>query len=259
MTGLASLSLVATLVYHCSARSQSNDPPKPFTNRIGMRFVWIPPGDFVMGSPNEEKARKENETQHKVTLTRGFYMGMYPVTREQWKAVMSTAPGLRRPQKDLPVETVSWEDCQDFIKKLRAATGKPYRLPTEAEWEYACRAGTTTPYAFGETLSPHQANFGKFKKGESPLGTTPVGRYPANAWGLYDMHGNVWEWCQDWFSEYPQRAVVDPRGSEAGVERVLRGGSWTDLAQDCRSARRHNFEPGGRDHTVGFRLCLPLE
>jgi formylglycine-generating enzyme required for sulfatase activity len=237
-------------------------PPKReknFTNGIGMKFVWVPPGTFLMGSPEGEKGRGENETQHKVTLTRGFYMGVHLVTHEQWKTVMGTTPGRHDRKKDLPVETVSWDDCQGFLKKLREKDGKTYRLPTEAEWEYACRAGTTTPYSFGVALSTRQANFGKFKKGASPLATTPVGRYPPNAWGLYDMHGNLWEWCQDWFGEYPRKAVVDPKGNERGVERVLRGGSWNDLAKSCRSANRHSFEPGGRDHTVGFRVCFSPE
>ncbi len=162
-------------------------------------------------------------------------------------------------KKNLPVETVSWEDCQAFLAKLRELDGKPYRLPTEAEWEYACRGGTTPPYAFGETLSPRQANFGKFRKGESPLNTTPVGTYPANAWGLHDMHGNVWQWCQDRFADYPRKDVTDPEGPAAGAERVLRGGSFADLAEDCRSAFRHHFEPGGRDHTVGLRVCFSPE
>jgi formylglycine-generating enzyme required for sulfatase activity len=256
MTRLVSLGLVAAVVCQAPAPSQPKDPPKSFTNSIGMKFAWVAPGSFLMGSPKGEQARDEHEVRHKVTLTRGFYLGAYPVTREQWQAVMGTTPGRPRRRKNLPVETVSWDDCQAFVQKLRQTEGRPYRLPTEAEWEYACRAGTTTPYAFGQTLSPQQANFGKFRKGASPLATTPVGRYPANAWGLYDMHGNVWEWCQDWLGEYPRGPVVDPRGNEGGVERVLRGGSWNDIAANCRSARRHSFRPGGRDHTVGFRVCF---
>jgi formylglycine-generating enzyme required for sulfatase activity len=260
MTRLYCLSLVVAVASQLHMQAQGKkDPPKNFTNGLGMQFVWIPPGSFVMGSPKEEKDRNANETQHKVTLTKGFYMGMYTVTKEQWKAVMGNTPSPDYGKMNLPVETVSWVDCQDFIKKLRETDKKPYRLPTEAEWEYACRAGTTTPYFCGDTLSTNQATFGKGKKGYSPLATTPVGSFPANAFGLYDMHGNVWEWCQDWFGEYPQKDVVDPQGPEHGEERVIRGGSFTDLPQHLRSAFRHKYEPSGRDHVVGFRLCFSVE
>jgi len=260
MTRLFCLSLAVLLATDYRIQVQEKrDPPKYFTNSIGMKFVWIPPGSFMMGSPTEEKDRNANETQHKVTLTKGFYMGVYTVTKEQWKAVIGNTPSPSKRQKNLPVETISWVDCQDFIKKLREKDKKGYRLPTEAEWEYACRAGTTTRFFFGDTISSKQANFGKFKKGESPLRTTPVGSFPANAWGFHDMHGNVWQWCQDWFGEYPQKDVVDPQGPENGGERVIRGGSFTDLPQHLRSANRHKYEPSGRDHVVGFRLCFSVE
>ena len=135
-------------------------------------------------------------------------------------------------EKNLPVEQVEWDGCQEFAKKLRDKDKKPYRLPTEAEWEYACRAGTTTPFYFGDTISTDQANYdgnhvyGNGKKGVYREKTTPVGSFPANAWGLHDMHGNVWQWCQDWYGDYPQNDVVDPQGPEKGKLRVLRGGSW---------------------------------
>lgn len=258
MSRLFCLGLVVALASTLHAQDKKA-PPKNFTNSIGMKFVWIPPGSFLMGSPKEEKGRHENETQHKVTLTKGFYMGVYTVTKEQWKAVMGKTPSPLKGKKNLPVETVSWDDCQEFIKKLRGMDKKLYRLPTEAEWEYACRAGTTTPFHFGDTISSKQATFGKFKKGESPLRTTPVGHFPANAWGLHDMHGNLWQWCQDWFGDYPQKDVVDPQGPDSGGERVLRGGSFTDLPQQLRSAFRHKYEPKGRDHVVGFRVCFFVE
>ena len=180
------------------------DPTKPaFTNSIGMKFAWIPPGTFMMGSPKEEKERKDDETQHKVTLTKGFYMGVYTVTQEQWQEIMGNNPSHFKGEKNLPVETVSWDECQEFAKKLWEKDKKLYRLPTEAEWEYSCRASTTTPFFFGETISTDQANYngnftyGNGKKGVYRKKTTPVGSFPANAWGLHDMHGNPWQWCQD--------------------------------------------------------------
>ena len=160
MTRLFCLSLVVALASHLPINAQEKkDPPKNFTNSIGMKFVWIPPGSFMMGSPKEEKEGNDNETQHKVTLTKGFYMGVYTVTQEQWQEVMGNNPSQFKGEKNLPVERVSWDDCQEFIKKLREKDKKPYRLPTEAEWEYACRAGTTTPFHFGETISTDQANY----------------------------------------------------------------------------------------------------
>jgi formylglycine-generating enzyme required for sulfatase activity len=240
-------------------------PPKYFTNSLGMKFAWIPPGSFVMGSPKEEAGRVENETQHKVTLTKGFYMGVYTVTQEEWQAVMGNNPSLIKGEKNLPVEQVSWDDCQEFIKKLREKDKKPYRLPTEAEWEYACRAGTKTPFCFGDTISTDQANYngnqiyGTGKKGVYRQKTTPVGSFPANAWGLYDTHGNLWEWCQDWRGDYPQNDVVDPQGPDAGQYRVLRGGSWNLSPVLCRSANRGGVGPGSRYGLIGFRLCFCLD
>src|SRR5262245_7780038 len=256
MKQILCLPLAAALPIGIALHAQPMDPPKHFTNDIGIKFAWVPPGTFIMGSPNDEKGRNEDEVQHKVRLTKGFYMGVTTVTKGQWNAVMDQAAGLPRRDRDLPMEKVSWDDCHEFIKKLRARDGKPYRLPTEAEWEYACRAGTTTSYYCGNTLSAQQANFGKGMKGQSKLATTPVGSYPAEPWGLHDMHGNVWQWCQDWFGGYPQKVAVDPQGPKEGKDRVLRGGSFTDSAPHCRSATRHKFEPNGRDHITGFRVCL---
>src|ERR1700681_1013064 len=231
MTRLICLSVVLALASRVPIHAQPKDPPKNFTNSIGMKFVWIPPGNFMMGSPKEENGRSADEAQHKVTLTKGFYMGVYLVTQEQWQAVRGNNPSSFEGEKNLPVETVSWGNCQEFIKKLRKIDKKPYRLPTEAEWEYACRAGTTTPFHFGETISTEQANYkgdvtyGNGKKGVFRQKTTPVGSFPANAWGLHDMHGNVFEWCQDLYADYPQKDVVDPQGPNKGNSHVLRGGS----------------------------------
>ena len=266
MTRLFCLSLVVTLASYVPIHAQPRkDQPKPFTNSIGMKFVWIRPGNFVMGSPKEEKLRRDDETQHKVTLTKGFYMGVYTVTQEQWQAVMGKNPSKFKGEKNLPVETVSWDDCQEFVKKLRGKDKKLYRLPTEAEWEYACRAGTKTPFYFGDTISTDQANYngnftyGNGKKGVNREKTTPVGSFPANAWGLHDMHGSVFQWCQDVYGEYPQKDVVDPTGAEKGQWRMLRGGSWGVVPVACRSAWRFWSVPGYRDDGFGCRLCFCLD
>src|ERR1019366_322239 len=249
MKRLCCLALVAafvTLAGDLAVHAQpKKDPPKDFTNSIGMKFVWIAPGNFMMGSPKEELLMDSNETQHKVTLTKGFYMSVYTVTQEQWQGVMGNNPSNFKGEKNLPVEQVSWDDCQQFIKKLREKDKKAYRLPSESEWEYSCRAGTKTPFHFGETISTDQANYngdfiyGTGKKGVNRKKTTPVGSFPANAWGLHDMHGNLWQWCQDWYGEYLQKDVVDPQGPEKGEGRVLRGGSWLNFPLNCRSAYRH--------------------
>ena len=263
----ALVAIFVTLADDAVQAQPKKDPPKNFTNSIGMKFVWIPPGAFTMGSSKEEKGRqpfKPDETPHKVTLTKGFYMGVYTVTQEEWKTVMGNNPSHFKGEKNLPVERVSWDDCQEFIQNLREKDKRPYRLPTEAEWEYCCRAGTTTPFHFGETISTDQANYngnyiyGDGKKGVYRKKTTPVGSFPANAWGLYDMHGNVWQWCQDWYGDYPQKDVVDPQGGEKGQFRVHRGGSW--LYYPCRSAYRGWNEPDYRGGIFcGLRVCFPIE
>ena len=244
------------------------EPVGPFwTNSLGMCFSCIPPGTFLMGSPETEEERAADETQHAVTLTKGLWMGVHPVTQEQWQAVMGNNPSHFKHAKNLPVEQVSWEDCQEFITKLREQDKKPYRLPTEAEWEYACRAGTTTPFFFGSTLSTDLANYdgnytyGTGKKGVFREKTTPVGTFPKNAWGLHDIHGNVWEWCQDWFADYTTNAVVDPQGPNSAQARVLRGGSWFYYPH-CIAAPRFViwFVPGFRDFShVGLRVCFCLD
>lgn len=267
MTRIFCFALAATLTSSLPVHAQDKkDPPKTFTNSLGMKFIWIKPGNFMMGSPKEEKERRDDETQHKVTLTKGFYMGIHLVTQEQWQEVMGNNPSKFKGEKNLPVENLSWYDCQEFIKKLREKDKKPYRLPSEAEWEFCCRAGTTTPFHFGETISTDQANYngevyGTGKKGVRRGKTTPVGTFPANAWGLHDMHGNIWQWCQDWHSDYPPKEVVDPQGPEKSEVRlrVLRGGSWFFGPEICRSACRVKHVPEYRNPFFGLRVCFSLQ
>ena len=202
---------------------------------VKLEMVLIPAGKFMMGSPASEKKRQNDETQHEVTLTKPYYMGKYEVTQEQWEEVMGKNPSSTKGAK-LPVTDVSWEDSQDFIKKLNTKTSGGYRLPTEAEWEYACRAGTTTAYSYGDNLTKNDANI----DGDS---IKAVGGYKPNAFGLYDMHGNVWEWCSD----------VD---DDVGSSRVRRGGSWYNDAAFCRTADRRTGDPPHRTYNYGFRLAL---
>ncbi len=225
--------------------TEEDNTEDKISNSLGMKFVYIAPGSFMMGSPGDEPSREDDEKQHKVTLTKGFYVQTTEVTQGQWKKIMGNNPSyFKECGDDCPVEQVSWDDAQEFIKKLNKKEGKAYRLPTEAEWEYAARAGTTTPFAFGSCLSTDQANYdGNYPlegctKGKYREKTVTVASFASNSWGLYDMHGNVWEWCSDWYGEYPTGAVTDPAGPGRGSYRVLRGGGWLNLACYCRSAGR---------------------
>jgi len=241
-----------------------------FTNSIGQEFVYIEPGSFMMGSPENEPGHDSDEKQHKVTLTKGFYMQTTEVTQGQWKAIMGNNPSSFKECGDnCPVENVSWDDAQEFIKKLSRKEGKEYRLPTEAEWEYAARAGTQTAYHWGNQAECSKMMFENdpgssetkcvdYVKGRglTPDSTAPVKSYPANSWGLYDMHGNVWEWCADWYGDYPAGSVTNPEGSSTGSNRVKRGGSWYYYAGNCRSAYRGHFTPSAGSGVLGFRLVL---
>lgn len=224
------------------------------------RFRWIKSGKFLMGSPLSEKDRNDNETQHEVTLTQGFWMADTACTQALWKVVMGNNPShftsIFRNTANNPVETVSWDDVQGFIRTLNGmVSGLRARLPTEAQWEYACRAGTTTPFSFGKNMTPEQVNYFGVE-GLYLEKTVPVKSLPANPWGLYEMHGNVWEWCQDWYDSYSAEPVTNPAGSQVGVERVVRGGSWNEFGSLCRSALRVSFVPLHRSDAFGFRLVL---
>jgi formylglycine-generating enzyme required for sulfatase activity len=206
-----------------------------------------------MGSPKKEEKRDEKEIQHNVTLSRGFYLGACTVTQEQWRAVMKENPSRFKGAKKLPVENVTWDECQDFLKKMGDADGRAYRLPTEAEWEYACRAGSTGLYCFGSDQK--LLRFYAWYADNANEKTHPVGEKKPNRWGLYDMHGNIWEWCADWYGNYPPRAVIDPKGPETGTNRVLRGGSFHSPALFLRSAIRGYFAPSQRGLNIGFRAA----
>jgi len=220
---------------------------------VSLEMVLIPAGKFVMGSPESEKERRDDETQHEVTLTKPFYMGMYEVTQKQWESVMGSNPSSRNKDPNLPVTNVSWQDCQEFIKKLNENMKVDYRLPTEAEWEYACRAGTKTAYSFGDNITKIKGIIIDANIHGDRI--KAVGSYNPNAFGLYDMHGNVWEWCEDWYGGYQAGSVMDPKGPGTGTQRVLRGGSFFSYELFARSSFRNNSTPANRGSAAGFRLA----
>jgi formylglycine-generating enzyme required for sulfatase activity len=236
-----------------------------YTNSVGMSFVQIEPGTFTMGSPDGELARGNDETQHQVTLSKYFYLQTTEVTQGQWKAVMGSNPSSFNTCGDnCPVENVSWNDVQDFIQKLNEKENTTkYTLPTEAQWEYAARAGTSTAFFDGNISEtgcnpePNLSYMGWYCYNADSK-THPVAHKEPNVWGLYDMYGNVWEWCSDWYGTYPNSAVTDPVGPDTGSSRVLRGGSWVNSAGYCRSAVRNSLSPGYRSSNYGFRLAFSL-
>ena len=227
---------------------------------------------FLMGSPNDEKGRFADESRHKVRLTQGFWMGEYQVTQWQWEKLMGSNPSENidgsnfdwlgfevKPAPDNPIDCVSWNDCQDYLRKLNSldsvrGLGLMFALPTEAQWEYACRAGTTGAYGGTGRL-----NRMGWYKGNSVDWTHKVAEKKPNAWGLHDMHGNVWEWCQDWYGDYPtiietDLTETDPLGPESGTHRVLRGGDFSSDARSCRSSTRGKNRPNSYGRNGGFRL-----
>jgi len=222
-------------------------------NSIGIELKLLPAGVFAMG-----RVGGGDETSHQVKLTTPFFLGVYEVTNAQWKRVMGSVPSSWK-DGDQPVENVSWEEAVEFCGTLSALpeerkAGRVYRLPTEAEWEYACRAGTTTQYSFGNDET-HLGDYGWFD-GNSGSKTHAVGQKKPNAWGLYDMHGNVWEWCSDWYAEYQKGVASDPQGPSGGSNRVFRGGGWLGTARHCRSANCDGHVPSLRISILGFRLAL---
>jgi len=233
-------------------------PPPPAkgntyaSKTTGMKFVRIPKGTFTMGSPKTEKDRLDNESEREVTISKDFFLGVYEVTQKEYAAVTGKTPSHFKGD-DLPVESVTWDEAVAFAKALSEKDGETYRLPTEAEWEYACRAGQTGPYGFasGNKLEDYA-----WYTENSDSKTHPVGTKKANTFGLHDMHGNAWEWCSDWYGFYPSGRVTDPTGPTTGSDRVDRGGGWDFSARGCRSAYRFGFFPSIRDGYLGFRLSL---
>jgi formylglycine-generating enzyme required for sulfatase activity len=266
-----------------ASHALSAEPPKEYTNSIGMKFKLIPAGEFLMGSPESESAAesaadRDGKPQHKVRITKPFYLGVYEVTLAEYEKVMGKNPSgfgekyaNRMPGKDMslyPVEAVSWDEAVEFCKKLSAQEGKNYRLPSEAEWEYACRAGTTTKWYCGDNVD-ELVRFAWYReisvlkthpvgaKEPTAWGSHPVGTREANDWGLFDMHGNVWEWCHDSYGhDYYSDEATDPTGLPEGSDRVYRGSSWVNVATFCRSSLRNWHDPKHRFRNLGFRVAL---
>lgn len=258
-----------------SLQKESAPQAPSLVNSVGMKFVLVPAGTFRMGSPEGRPDTRANETPvHEVIITKPFYLGVTPVTQELYRAAMGENPSRftlaagGSPQH--PVERVSWNDAIAFCKTLSAMpeeheAKRHYRLPTEAEWEYACRAGGSTLFAYGDTMTPAQANY-SFRPSDpqsaGPLErTSKVGQYAANNFGLYDMHGNVWEWCQDWYDErfYSSGVTRDPKGPPEGSFRVVRGGCWRSQIATVRTAYRNALMPHNRDPYTGFRVAFQAE
>ena len=301
MTGLPSASKELYMVVDLSGGMAAKEYPVSYlaevpkdgwsdeykTVKLVMRR--IEPGTFMMGSPTNEVGRNNAETQHEVTLTKSFYIGVFEVTQKQWERVMGDWPSFfcNETCRDArPVERLTYNDIRgagygskwpatnsvdvaSFMGRLRARTGLALDLPTEAQWEFACRAGTVTALNSGKNLTtleicPNMAEVGRYRantgeatlKSDTGTGTAKVGSYLPNAWGLYDMHGNVWEWCLDWLEDYPG-SVLDPVGVASGSSRVKRGGSWSDYAGYCRSANRYFYDPSHRYYYYGFRVAMP--
>jgi len=273
MKKILGITMVLGLVGALTIMAQEVKPGKvdavDFGEGVKLEMVLVPAGKFKMGFTKKELAEVKVEIQeyfkkdeidlvdlimsfqgkqHEVTLTKPFYMGKHEVTQEQYEAVMGKNPSTTKGAK-LPVTSISWDNCQEFIEKLNKKTDGGYRLPTEAEWEYACRAGTSTTYSFGDKITPKDANYVDSKI-DKPVA---VGSYKPNAFGLFDMHGNVFEWCEDWHGEYPF-AVTDPKGPAKGERRVLRGGSFDFNVSVARSSFRSIGTPSARNLMNGFRL-----
>ncbi|MFO7749641.1 MAG: formylglycine-generating enzyme family protein [Desulfobacteraceae bacterium] len=262
---LAALLLVLFSGLPPALSDQGNSRDEPITNHLGMTFVRIAPGSFEMGSPETEPFRDSDEILHTVTMEKAFYIQSTEVTVGQWRAVMGTSwLAQKKGTENMPVTRVSYYDCLEFIRELNKTQKDTCRLPTEAEWEYACRAGTQTAYSWGNQIDCSKAMFANNTKKEAgcvdfyelkdiaPDQPAPVKMFPPNPWGLYDMHGNVWEWCSDRYGSYEVKGSPENQSNS----RVRRGGSWYKYGQYLRSANRTYGHPGSKFKTTGFRLVL---
>ena len=284
LTSLTALGLLSLPVASERSEATALADDKVLINSIEMKLVLIPAGKFQMGSPETEAERETKELLHEVSISKPFYMGAYEVTQAEWQKVTGKASQALFDAKngggpDHPVENVKWYDMVDWCNRLSALpaekkAGRTYRLPTESEWEYACRAGTTTPFHYGKSLASTESNFnGTFPYGDAAKGpylrrTEKVGSHTPNAWGLYDMHGNVAEWCSDWYDPdyYRDSPKADPKGPPKGVlptdykdfYRVARGGCWLDEARACRSAYRFRAMPHDAYQLIGFRVVCEV-
>ncbi len=264
--------LVVLMLVCLTPPAWAGETDKTITNDLGMTFVRIQPGRFLMGSPASEKHRDPNETQHEMEIKRAYYLQETEVTLAQWWAVMGKKWFMRKKGRpDMPVTKVSFFEAMKFIQALNDKSNLKYRLPTEAEWEYACRAGTTTAYFWGNEINCSQALYGNnsrkagqcttYLKGLNipPDGPAPVKQFKPNAWGLYDMHGNVWEWCSDVYAPYGSGHSTNSTSIISTDNRVRRGGSWYKYPWHLRSANRAYAHPGARFQTTGFRLVLEAD
>ncbi len=235
-------------------------------NDVNLVVVFIPAGEFDMGSPLDEPKRDDDEAQHHIKLTKAFYIGKFEVTQLQYRVIVNDNPSKFGGDK-LPVDNVNWYETARFLKKLSDKTGMKFRLPSEAEWEYACRAGTKTAFNTGTTIDSDLANYDASTPyadgiiGADLKRTTEAGSYPPNAFGLCDMHGNVWEWCSDIYDNeyYKVTPLVDPKGPQEGKAKVIRGGAWNEPPYKCRSADRNNRWPKTDESIIGFRIVLDIK
>ncbi len=268
------LLLILVLITICSlivktSMSESvgnNRAEKKISNSVGMEFIYVPSGSFERGSPSAELGRNSDENKHLVKMVNSFYMQTTEVTQRQWKTVMGNLPTYTRKCDDnCPVDRISWNIAQKFINKLNEIEGSQnYRLPTEAEWEYASRAGSKTAFANGEIselncdIDSNLDKIGWYCGNARKYPHHHVAQKNPNSWGLYDMHGSVWEWCSDWYTHYALESVTSPTGPSDGTERVLRGGGIADTASSCRSSNRYSLRPDIMFDNIGFRVVLSL-
>ncbi len=255
-----SIVFAGTILFSSCNRDKSPEMEISLSDEVKLEMVLIPAGKFFMGSDSTEQDRDNDEGPvREVTITQPFYMGKYEITQEQWLTVMGENPSIFQDKKNwrnYPVDWVSWNDCVEFTQKLSEITGKKFRLPTEAEWEYACRAGTETRYYWGKDPNDSEIVDYAWAFSYSEGRSHPVGVKKPNAWGLFDMSGSVWEWCLDWRDAYNPEDTIDPKGSATGTRKIYRGGSWFNERPALRSANRHGHPPETLGTNAGLRVVM---